>query len=523
MSARFIKLSYNSRQTGNLRNTVGLSSDNWDDFGFKTNFSLSIYDNSGSKIEIGNVKIGYKGQLQGWTAAAIPESFATLDQNFFSLGQDPDYYKNLTENLPPEECKLVLQALGDVAYSAERLALAQEQPAFHTSLLRNINVTTIEHQYRRILKGEAPLTPYDFSFIKPLTANSADLTLNFTVIPNSKPSSNIHILIGRNGVGKTTILNNMVQALLAPEGTISETGHFIARREWYNQPLLSNDDFAGVVSVSFSAFDIFEPPPNQDNPEKGMRYRYVGLKKNTQETSNSEWPLKDKTELCRDLARSLSICLALQAKRARWVVAIAKLESDFNFEEMNLLHLLNEFDNDTTDQKICFQSYSINFFRLMSSGHTIVLLTITQLIETVEEKTLVLIDEPESHLHPPLLSAFTRALADLLTNRNAVAIIATHSPVVLQEVPRSCVSIINRTRLVATVDPPEAETFAENVGTLTRHVFGLEVKNSGFHELLSRAVADGKTYDEIENEYSDQIGYEGKALVRSLTISRDKG
>lgn len=523
MSVKFIKSPYNSSPTGNLRNIACLFSDNWDDFGFKTTFSLNIYDNSGTKIEIGNVKIGYKGQLQGWTAAAIPESFETLDQNFFSLGQDPDYYKNLTKHLPPNQRELVLQVLGDVAYSAERLALAQEQPAFNTSLLRSTNRTTIEHQYRRILKGEAPLTPYDFSFIKPLTANSAELTLNFTVQPDSKPSSNIHILIGRNGVGKTTILNNMVQALLAPERTIFETGHFITRREWYNQTLLSNDYFAGVVSVSFSAFDIFEPPPNQDNPEKGMRYRYIGLKKNTQETGNAEWPLKDKTELCRDLARSLSICLALQAKRARWIAAIAKLESDYNFEEMNLLHLTDEFDNDRTEKKLDFQNYGINFFRLMSSGHTIVLLTITQLIETVEEKTLVLIDEPESHLHPPLLSAFTRAVADLLTNRNAVAIIATHSPVVLQEVPKSCVSIINRTRLVAKVDPPESETFAENVGTLTRHVFGLEVTKSGFHDLLSRAVADGKTYDEIESEYSDQIGYEGKALVRSLTIARDKG
>jgi predicted ATP-dependent endonuclease of OLD family len=64
---------------------------------------------------------------------------------------------------------------------------------------------------------------------------------------------------------------------------------------------------------------------------------------------------------------------------------------------------------------------------------------VTRLVESVEERTLVLLDEPESHLHPPLLSAFVRALSDLLVNRNGAAIIATHSPVVLQEVPRECV------------------------------------------------------------------------------------
>jgi predicted ATP-dependent endonuclease of OLD family len=253
-----------------------------------------------------------------------------------------------------------------------------------------------------------------------------------------------------------------------------------------------------------------------------MRYRYIGLKKKSKDDQYHKWGLKTKEDLCEDLATSLSTCLALQAKRFRWTRAIKKLESDYNFEEMNLLQLINDYDADWSESKDQFLTLSAKFFDRMSSGHAIVLLTITQLIETVEERTLVLIDEPESHLHPPLLSAFTRALSDLLTNRNAVAIIATHSPVVLQEVPKSCVSVISRTRLVATVEPPESETFAENVSTLTRHVFGLEVNKSGFHELLTLAVSNGMSFDEIEQQYLGQIGNEGQALLRSLTIARDK-
>ncbi|WP_269781216.1 AAA family ATPase [Photobacterium carnosum] len=38
-----------------------------------------------------------------------------------------------------------------------------------------------------------------------------------------------------------------------------------------------------------------------------------------------------------------------------------------------------------------------------------------------------MIDEPESHLYPPLLSAFIRDLSELFHNRNGVSIIATHS------------------------------------------------------------------------------------------------
>ena len=40
----------------------------------------------------------------------------------------------------------------------------------------------------------------------------------------------------------------------------------------------------------------------------------------------------------------------------------------------------------------------VKIFKDLSSGHKIVLLTLTRLVEKVEEKTLVLIDEPEAHL-----------------------------------------------------------------------------------------------------------------------------
>ena len=160
--------------------------------------------------------------------------------------------------------------------------------------------------------------------------------------------------------------------------------------------------------------------------------------------------------------------------------------------------------------------------RKMSSGHAVVLLTMTRLVATVEEKTLVLIDEPESHLHPPLLSAFIRALSELLHSRNGVSIIATHSPVVLQEVSKSNVWKINRVGLVTKPRRPEIETFGENVGILTREVFGLEVTKSGFHDLLEKSVRGGGTYDEILVEYKDQLGMEARAILKAILAHRDR-
>jgi len=126
--------------------------------------------------------------------------------------------------------------------------------------------------------------------------------------------------------------------------------------------------------------------------------------------------------------------------------------------------------------------------RKLAPKAAIVLLTITRLIEFVDERTLVLLDEPEGHLHPPLLSAFIRSLVDLLIKRNGVAIIATHSPVVLQEVPQGCVWKLHRSGGISEAERPTIETFGENVGVLTREVFGLEVTNAGFHKLLKDAI-----------------------------------
>lgn len=520
MAITFKKLARGGRLPDQAKNIAYLQSDNWDDFGHKTLFTLTIFNEQGHTQSIGSVKIGFVGQNGGWTEEQIPQEFNVLPNSFYSLGQDASYYQNLVEELSNEIVVDVLTALGDVAHDPNRFAIADNEGAFSSSLLRTVNRSTIQQQFRRILRGEVALTKYDFFYKKAPNNRYSGIKVEFQVEPNTKPSSNIHILIGRNGVGKTTLLNNMVDALLPHRGVVEDTGFFATRSTWGGAVDLQEDYFAGVVSVSFSAFDPFTPPSDQPDANAGMRYYYVGLKKRLAQQVPEQWGLKDKPDLCRDFTNSLKLCFSLTAKKDRWVNAVRKLESDFNFAEMDLCQLADVYADDLRNTTQQFSNIAFGLFDRMSSGHAIVLLSITKLVETVEEKTLVLLDEPESHLHPPLLSAFIRALSDLLVNRNGVAIIATHSPVVLQEVPKSCVSILRRTRLVLNVERPESETFAENVGILTREVFGLEVSKSGFHELLAGSVDEGKSYEEIEREYQYQLGFEGKAILRSMVLTR---
>jgi hypothetical protein len=71
------------------------------------------------------------------------------------------------------------------------------------------------------------------------------------------------------------------------------------------------------------------------------------------------------------------------------------------------------------------------------------------------------------------------------------------------------------------VERPRLETFGENVGSLTREVFGLEVTQSGFHALLKHAVSQGTSYEDIINLYGGQLGQEARGILRAMVADRD--
>lgn len=484
--------------------------DNWDDFGFKTTHLLLITDVNGELHEIGGVKIGQFNMGDDKGRPNVPDSFICLDESFFSLGQDDSYYDKLNK-LGEDIRNQVLTSLRDIAFDHLLYEKAIEEVVTKTSLFRFVSETTVIVQYRRIVQGGARLTPYKFEYQLPQHSSTRNVcALSFDVEPDHNPPSNIHVLIGRNGVGKTRILKLMTRALIHKEVENEKYGRFSSGE------ILPDDQlFANLVSVTFSAFDPFDPIEEQHIKAANINYSYVGLKR-IESTSDGQMITVTKTdeELTTEFVKCLGLCNSDQRSK-RWRNALSVLESDLIFKDADVKSLQDI--RETKD----FKSRATKIFRNLSSGHKIVLLTITRLIETVAERTLVLLDEPEAHLHPPVLSAFIRALSDLLIDRNGVAIIATHSPVVLQEVPKSSVWIISRVGHSTKAERPESETFGENVGVLTREVFGLEVVSSGFHKLIRESVQAGRSYNSVVNHFNGELGAEAKAIIQALISARD--
>ncbi|WP_329560884.1 ATP-binding protein [Streptomyces uncialis] len=484
--------------------------DDWDDwFQFNTQYDLRYQDEHGDIHDVGQVKIGQFDMAADQSRPDLPSTFSQLDNRFFSVGQDDSYYQSLNR-LGSKVRDEILRGLHDIALDSALYTRALRENVTGTSLLRSVSRATVEIQFRRLARGGRRLSRYHFTYELPSTPRSQQpaLSLEFEVVPESEPPTNIHVLIGRNGVGKTHLLNHMARALADPHADPEEVGTFTMRGSDRNR-------LANLVSVTFSAFDPFEPISQpRDKTKVVLPYAYIGLKRIGSKVDGKPLPPKDPRALASEFTKSVQVCVQ-GARLVRWRRALEMLEADPIFSDARVADLAES----AADAADLAERASL-LYRNLSSGHKIVLLTITRLVETVEESSLVLLDEPEAHLHPPLLSAFTRALSDLLINRNGVAVIATHSPVVLQEVPRKCAWRLRRSGREVLVEQPGVETFGENVGVLTREIFGLEVTRSGFHRVLQEAVEGGASYEDILERFDGQLGGEARGLIRALVAAR---
>ncbi|WP_082518518.1 MULTISPECIES: ATP-binding protein [unclassified Rhodococcus (in: high G+C Gram-positive bacteria)] len=485
--------------------------DSWNDHHYITLYDLWWRDGQNEIIKVGQIKVGRANLAIGRRPFPAGVYAKALPEDCFSLGQGEEFYTSLRE-IMGDAREEALISLRDIAYDPALLQAATEHDVTTTSLLRSYSLRSVRTQFHRIAKGGKTLKRFHFAYrYAPRPEPYPAPTLEFEVEPESNPPTNVHVIIGRNGSGKTTLLGNIVKSLTAPQRV---HGIFFDRGD------RSEQLFVNLVSVAWSAFDPFDPPAVDDDTSPNVFYHYVGLKKSASEEAN-RGPFNAE-DLGDQFTQSLKE-VGAAGRGGRWLSAVALLENDPNFAEYSVSEALvppgSERETDILRHEVD-RTFAFALFGKMSSGHRIVLLTVTKLVELVAERTLVLIDEPESHLHPPLLSAFVRVLSELLTERNGVAVVATHSPVLLQEVPRSCVSVLRRNGDFLTVERPEEETFAEGIGVLTHLVFDLEVSGSGFHREIARQVAERHTYDEVIAAFDGQLGGEGRALVRVMLNSR---
>ncbi len=506
--------------TGYGKDVILLHTDNWDDFGNKTTFHASYCDSTGEEHQLGTVKIGMESpgcDEEGFTDFTYRTSdylnteFDSLPEKFFSLWQSAEAYKLVLEC--EKQCHFnILQALNDISYNPSIYEKYKLEDVMTDSLFRSVSYSLYLRQFRRIARGEAVLTSYVFFYIiKNDNPFVKDCELSFSVTPEALPPTNIHAVIGSNGVGKTTLIKNMVKSICKNDNT---NGMF-KYADAFDEDDVGN--FENTICISFNPFDDYSEVEKLSKNFNSISIKkdYEPVDEDAYEDGYGELSLLDDVQ--RTFMCSLNNCLKDMTKKRDLLDTLEMLETEFNFISGNY-DLDLDMDGSTDE---ILQSVA-NTFNQFSAGHKVVLSIITRCIDVLVEKSIVFIDEPENHLHPPLLSSLIRGISKMLIKRNGVAIISTHSPIVLQEIPNSCVWILNRNEDVISARRPEIETFGTNIGVLTNEIFGFEVKRTGFNRLLQNAVEKCDDYESVLEEFNYQLGDEAKSIVRIMLKQKEK-
>lgn len=125
-----------------------------------------------------------------------------------------------------------------------------------------------------------------------------------------------------------------------------------------------------------------------------------------------------------------------------------------------------------------------------------------------------MIDEPEIHLHPNAISSFMRMLNKLLENFNSFAIISTHSPIVLQEIPAKYVRVFDNNVFYET--RLWEECFGDNISKIITNVFNVRPDESNYKAFLLEKKEEGLTKEEIEELFDNKLSINAELYLNLL-------
>lgn len=536
------------------KDVIELLWDNWDDFGFQTTFPvlfrfagelvdlegglrLLVADQHNSRVALDNLR------EKGWDG-----TFPAPGLNYISIPSDIRFYQQLKARLGGEDTVRVAKALRDASYLSRNLdeaALALiDTRGFKDSLQRERGSVMAFLEGWKILENQAiAVSNFEFGF-RDVFGEGATVSFNFQ--SGSPLPHDINVLIGANGAGKSRLLHQLVDAWIRPQRVDEGLG-------FVKKPNLSQ-----VVVVSYSPFERFPVDLDTEHlSDKGV-YRYFGFRGRSGEgVDGKPRPIRLSHEFPRrNAAQSLIACMADdQRYRALtdWARKVATFERvlrtafDFDFAAVEIEsarrpklhananavggpfhvnhgdkrfvpiapHTMNYVDPQHLST-ICVAASGVAFFKdqhpiELSSGQRLFAYVVINLLGVIRRNSLVLVDEPELFLHPTLEIQFVEMLKEILASFNSKALLATHSEVVVREVPTDCVHVLVRTNDGLVINHPPFQTFGSDIQRISSYVFGDNVVSKPFERWLRQKL---KEYGSSE----DLIGALGDSLNEELIV-----
>ncbi|MFA6071820.1 MAG: AAA family ATPase [Janthinobacterium sp.] len=271
-----------------------------------------------------------------------------------------------------------------------------------------------------------------------------------TLLSKENGIDDINILIGENGSGKSTMLNNIAKYYLGKRGykviAIANTIHdkFNARSKDF-EVLRASSGKSTVKKTIKAALKLLATDDLKRNNNIALALTYVkfdpviglqlkGVNKNfTKILDDSNLDAKRKE----DLAYTLNSFLRA-TDYSESIQRINLHHQDFyDFRDSYQINILL-FEKELKELKIVkvidvflCRNREMLPVNNASSGELTVISSILYITSSITSKCVILVDEPENSLHPKWQTEYVKFLTDLFYRYEPKIVIATHSPLII--------------------------------------------------------------------------------------------
>lgn len=462
----------------------------WNDYGWYTWYSLFYFKTREKGILIGELKVLCSENPD--TNKVIPTSFDRLDKNFCSLGITSDYYRTLKRLFSKEECKRILIALQDCSIQIEHYERFKDKPGFKSSLCRDL-VSERAWREAKYIINDMPLSEaYDIKFLfhpKYNTELSVPFKLKFD--PDAMSLCRCSSIIGENGVGKTTMLGQLIDTLIN-EKTENIQGNF---------PL-----FSCVMAICTTPFDCFSHIVQKTDSPSLFPYYYFCANQNKEQAIDV---IKKSVMAIRERKRNNEELFEVYDKIIEKEIPEVKgyewwyYEVDENDNQKFIID-----DNCLHDMLECFSSGQLQLFML-----------ITFLFSKITYDSLLIIDEPEVHLHPRAIKDLFKLLIYFLGLFQSYCIVSTHSPLVVREMLGKFVYLMRRDDKALMLGKIGFETLGEDISVLYDEIFGYEEDTTYLGKKIVKLKAKGNNYRDIVRyfkENTQNLSLNARMLIKQI-------